>query len=62
MSVDIFYFDDRDLRENVEKSKVVHSKVESVIRADDSALLLDSTLTMNQLEGVFTNPPPTQPR
>ena len=53
---------DRDLHENIEKSKAVHSKVESVITMDDYALLKESLLTMDQIEGVFTNPPPTQPR
>lgn len=52
----------RDLHENIEKSKAVHSKVESVINMDDYALLKESSLTMDQIEGVFTNPPPTQPR
>jgi hypothetical protein len=53
---------DRDLHENIEKSKAVHSKVETVINMDDYALLKESSLTMDQIEGVFTNPPPTQPR
>ena len=52
----------RDLHENIEKSKAVHSKVETVINMDDYALLKESSLTMDQIEGVFTNPPPTQPR
>ena len=52
----------RDLHENIEISKAVHNKVENVIKMDDCALLQESTLTMDQIEGVFINPPPTQPR
>lgn len=52
----------RDLHENIEKSKAVHSKVEDVTVMDDYTLLKESLLTMDQIEGVFTNPPPTQPR
>ena len=58
----LVYTYDRDLRENVEKSRAVHRRVEGVIEEDDYALLQDSVLIMDQIEGVFTNPPPTQPR
>ena len=55
-------FDNRDLHENVEKSKAVHSKVESAMEMDDHSLLQDMLLTMDLIEGVFINPPPSHPR
>ena len=51
--------DDSDLQDSIEKSKAVFCKVESLVKKDDYTLLQESLL---QIEGVFTNSPPTQPR
>ena len=52
----------RDLEECVAKAKAVNSKADSLLRNDDYTLLKDVKLTLDQIEGIFTRPPPMTPR
>ena len=50
-----------DLRDCVERAKVVHSRSDELVHRDDFTLLRDAKLTLDLIEGVFTNPPPIIP-
>ena len=44
------------------KSSVVYRSAANLLRSDNYTLLKGSALALEQIEGVFTNPPPTAPR
>lgn len=43
------------------RAKVVHGKTEELLHQDDFVLLREAKLTLDLIEGIFTNPPPTLP-
>lgn len=51
----------RDLRERAEQASSVYQKSEDLIFADDYDVLREGRLTLEQIEGVFVNPPPSTP-
>ena len=50
-----------DLNGCVERAEVVHRRTDELLRRDDFMLLREAKLTLDLIEGVFTNPPPTLP-
>ncbi len=45
----------------MERSEVVYSRTDELLHADDFVLLREAKLTLDLIEGVFTNPPPVLP-
>ena len=52
----------RDLRENIVVTEAVNMQSNDLLRRDDYTLLKDVKLTLDRIEGIFTNPPPVAPR
>ena len=59
-SLTLLYY--RDLSDNVTLAEALNSKADMLLHRDDYTLLREVKLTLEQIEGVFTNPPPTTPR
>ena len=55
-------FSRSELRENIEKASVAYHSSSNLLRGDDFTLLRGCSLTLDQVEGVFINPPPSIPR
>lgn len=51
-----------DLRDCIERASVVYQRSDELVQRDDFVLLSEAKLTLDLIEGVFTNPPPTIPR
>ena len=52
----------RELRESVQQADSVCQISEQLLTSDDFTLLTEALVTTEQIEGVFINPPSTQPR
>lgn len=57
-----FFFS--DLKDSILRADAVNSKADGLLRkgVDDYKLLSEVRLTLDQIEGVFTNPPPMAPK
>ena len=51
-----------DLKECIEKATAVQHTMDLLRRSDDYTLLQRATLTIDEIEGVFVNPPQCTPR